>query len=197
MKKYIFVTIGALLIMGVAATLCFAATNIRIAASIDEVHQMNVVLTKVLNNVFTPVSDLTGVGMDFGTLVKGADNVFRSDSFFFIDAPVISNRSGWSITHTRTNFANALGTDNLNSNTNVKFVKVDGGTNVETQLASGFVSYENSNAKIVSNTDVANGWLRIYYSIAGGSADAPGVNVITTAKPIGTYTGTVTLTLSP
>lgn len=194
-KKLFLVLIACVMTIGVV-TLSFAATNIRIAASVGETHQMNVALNKVIGSSWTSVSDLAGVGMDFGSLTKGADNVFRSDAYFVVDAPVISNRPTWFITHTRTDFAKDA-TNNLNGNVNVKFVKVDNTTNAETQLSGGYVSYASSNSKVVNSSDITNSRLRIYYSIAGGSGDASGVTVITTAKPSGSYSGTVTLTLSP
>jgi hypothetical protein len=191
------VLLAAIVLVFGMAFLSFAATNIRIAASVGETHQMNVVLNKVMGTTWTQVTDLAGDGMEFGTLTKGSDNVFRSVAYFVIDAPVVSNRSSWNITHSATDFTN--GTANLNNNTNVKFIKVDNATNAETQLASnGFVSYQVAKSRAaIQSTELTSGRLRIYYSLAGGSGDASGVTTITTATPTGTYTGTVTLTLSP
>ncbi len=196
MKKIIMLGI-AVLVLGIFSA-SFAATNIRIAASIGETHQMNVTLSKVVGAVTTPVTDLTGTGMDFGALTKGTDNVFRSNAFFYLDAPVVSNKTGWTITHTAADFAKDA-TNNLNGNTNVKFVKVDNTTNAETQLASnGYISYQTAKTRAaIAQSELTSGRLRIYYSIASGSGDATGVTVVTTAKPIGSYQGTVTLTLSP
>ncbi len=198
MRKKIFLFTVVSLLITCLASVGFAATNIKIAANIGEVHQMNVSLMKIVGSVYTPIADLTGIGMDFGTLVKGADNNFRSDAYFYVDAPVVSNHSSWSITHTRTNFANTTTpAQTLNGHTNVKFVKVDNSTNAETQLTNGYISYENSNSKIINSSDLSGARLRIYYALASGSGDASGVSVITSTKAIGAYTGTVTLTLSP
>jgi hypothetical protein len=185
----------AVLVLGLSS-FGIAATDIRIAASIGDTHSMAVALNKVVGSVWTPITNLLGLGMDFGALTKGADNVFRSDTYFVMDAPVTSNHPTWTITHTRSNFQRDAA-NNLNDNVNVKFVKVDNTTNAETQLSSGYVSYANSNSKVYSNTDLTNARLRIYYAIASGSGDATGVSVITTAKASGSYAGTVTLTLSP
>jgi hypothetical protein len=174
----------------------FAAQDIRIAASIGDTHSMLVALNKVVGTTWSSVTDLVGIGMDFGALTKGTDNIFRSTTYFVVDAPVTSNHTTWYIAHTRTNFQKDV-SNNLNDNVNVKFVKVDNTTNAETQLSNGYVSYTNSQSKQYTNTDLANSRLRIYYSIAGGSGDATGVSVITTAKASGSYAGTVTLTLSP
>ncbi|MDO8662460.1 MAG: hypothetical protein Q7K98_04475 [Candidatus Omnitrophota bacterium] len=197
MKKRIILG-AAGLVLGLAS-LCFAATSIRIAATIGETHQMNVALSRVASQGATPtlVADLTGTGMDFGTLTENpTDHNFRSTVFFFIDAPVVSNKTGWTITHTATDFANSAG-NNLNANTNVTFMKaVPGG---ETALTgNSYVSYSAAKTRAaIAQAELTGGWLRIYYGIAQGSLDAPGVNVITTAMPTGSYVGTVTLTLSP
>jgi hypothetical protein len=185
----------AVLIFGLAS-LGIAAQDIRIAASIGDTHSMLVALNKVQGATWTPITDLVGLGMDFGLLTKGADNVFRSDVYFVVDAPVTSNHPTWTITHTRTNFQKDA-SNNLNDNTNVKFIKVDNTTNAETLLSNGFVSYTNSQSKVYANTDLTGSRLRIYYSLASGSGDATGVSVITSAKAAGNYSGTVTLTLSP
>jgi hypothetical protein len=196
-KKIIILGVVGL-VLGLAS-LCFASTNIRIAATIGETHQMNVALSRVASKgaTPTPVSDLIGTGMDFGTLTEDpTDHNFRSPVYFFIDAPVVSNKTGWTITHTATDFANSAG-NNLNANTNVTFMKaVTGG---ETALASGgLISYATAKTRAaIAQSELTGGWLRIYYGIAQGSGDASGVSVITTAKPTGSYVGTVTLTLSP
>lgn len=184
------------LVLGVASLGLAQVENVRIAANVGEVHQMNLTLNKVVGTTWTIISDRTGIGMDFGSLTKGGDDIFRSDAYFILDAPVTSNKTSWTITHTRTDFAKDA-TNNLNANTNVKLVKVDNTTSAETTLVGGYVSYQNSNNKIVNSSDLTGARLRIYYSLAGGTGDASGVSTITPAKPSGNYTGTVTLTLSP
>ena len=111
--------------------------------------------------------------------------------------PVTSNHASWTVTHTRTDFIRSGGTENLNNNVNVTFVKVDNTTAAETQLSGGFVSYASSNSKVVASSELTGARLRIYYGIATGSGDAPGVAVIPASQASGAYSGTVTLTLSP
>ncbi|MDD4939824.1 MAG: hypothetical protein PHE18_03310 [Candidatus Omnitrophica bacterium] len=195
-KRALFPAAVSVFIFG-TVSLVFAATTVRISASIEEVHQLNVALNKIVGSSWTPIADLLGQGIDFGELTKGSDNVYRSNAYFVIDAPVVSNKSGWTITHSATDFAN--GTANLNSNTNVKFVKVANADNQETPLASNsFISYQTAKSRpAIQASELTGARLRIYYSIAGGSEDASGVSVITTSKPTGTYEGTITLTLSP
>ena len=197
MKKIIILGVVGL-VLGMAP-LSFASTNIRIAATIGETHQMNVGLSRVASAGATPtvVSDLTGTGMDFGTLIQDpTDHNFRTPVYFYIDAPVVSNKTGWTITHSATDFAKD-GTNNLNDNTNVTFVKAT--STGEAALSSGgLISYTTAKTRAaIAQAELTGGWLRIYYGIAQGSGDATGVSVITTAKPIGNYAGTVTLTLSP
>jgi hypothetical protein len=197
MKKRIVLGVVGL-VFGLVS-MCFASTNIRIAATIGETHQMNVALSRVASAGATPtlVSDLTGTGMDFGSLIQDpTDHNFRTPVYFYIDAPVVSNKTGWTITHSATDFA-LDGTNNLNANTNVTFVKAT--SSGETALASGgLISYATAKTRAaIAQAELTGGWLRIYYGLAQGSGDASGVSVITTAKPVGAYTGTVTLTLSP
>lgn len=198
MKRKIVLGV-VVLVLGIVS-FCFAATSIRIAASIGETHQMNVTLSRVANlgAIPTTVTDLIGEGMDFGTLTKGADNNFRSATYFFVDAPVISNKTGWTITHTATDFAKDT-SNNLNGNTNVTFMKVNNTTSEETALASNsYISYATAKTRAaITQSELTGGRLRIYYGLATGSGDATGVSVITTTKPTGLYQGTVTLTLSP
>ena len=184
------------LLLGIVS-FCFAAT-IRIAATMGGTHKMNVTLSKVASLGGTPtvVTDLTNEGMDFGTLTKDASNNFRSAAYFFVDAPVISNQTNWTITHTATDFAS--GSNNLNANTNVTFMKADNTTGAETALASNsYISYTTAKTRAaITQAELTGGRLRIYYGLANGSGDAPGVSIITTAKPTGSYQGTVVLTLS-
>jgi hypothetical protein len=191
-----------ILIIVTALLLCFhigvfAATDIRIAASILDAHSMSVVLSKVVGSSWTTITDLVGTGMDFGQLTKGPDDIYRPGAYFVIDAPVTTNHPTWTVTHTRTNFQRDAST-NLNNNVNVTFVKVANSNSAETQLTNGYVSYGNSNSKTYNQTDLLDSRLRIYYGIANGTTgNASGVTPITSTTPAGNYSGTVTLTLSP
>lgn len=197
MRRKILLIAAVLGLLFGAVSFSFAATDIRIAASIGEVHQMNVALNRINGSTWTPITDLVGQGMDFGTLTKGSDNIFRTTIYYVVDAPVFSNRASWTITHTASDFAS--GVNNLNNNVNVKFVKVDNVNSAETALASNsFISYQAAKTRPpILSSELIGGRLRVYYSIAGGSGDAPGVSVITTSSASGSYFGTVTLTLSP
>jgi hypothetical protein len=201
MRNKMLRTISIVVVIFGLSGLCFAATTIRIAANIPATHQMDVVLHKANPAGLTEITDLAGVGMNFGDLILGGDNNYTSENYFYIDAPVSSNQASWSITHTRSNFASVSNSAvTLNDNVNVKFMKVDNSTSNETLLGltgGGYVSYNLSQNKVIpSSLLTGNNRLRIYYSITNGTGDAASTSRITTAKATGAYTGTVTLTLS-
>ncbi len=195
LKKLLMAILVLALVFGMSP-LGMAAQNIRIAASIGELHQMTVGLLKVTAGGPTPVSDMVGTGMDFGLLTKNASNYLVSDAFFIVDASVVSNHSSWNIAHAATDFAS--NGNNLNGHVNVTFVKVNNATNDETQLSGGYVSYDTAKSKTILNTDLGAGFrLRIYYGIPiTNTGNASGVTPIPMSQATGTYVGTITLTLS-
>lgn len=195
-RKLLMAILALALVFGMSP-LGMAAQNIRIAASIGEIHTMSVTLLKATSSGQSLVTDLIGTGMDFGLLTKNASNYFVSDAWFIVDAPVTTNHASWTITHTATDFVS--GGNNLNGNINVTFVKVNNASNAETQLSGGYVSYDTAKSKPpIPNTDIGDGYrLRIYYGIpSSNSGNASGVSPIPSTQPVGTYVGTVTLTLS-
>jgi hypothetical protein len=130
--------------------------------------------------------------VDFGTLTYDSDyHIFRANAYYAVDVGVGSNAPSWSVSHTPNSVTN--GTDNLDNNINVSFVKQLDDT-TSSDLVK--VSFANS-SKSFSKTLLAGGWLRIYYGIATGSGDNSGVVPITTDKPYGTYQGSAVLTLTP
>lgn len=194
-KKLLMAILALALVFGMSP-LGMAAQNIRIAASIGELHQMTVGLLKVTAAGQTPVSDLVGTGMDFGLLTKNVNNYLVSDAFFIVDTTVVSNHTTWNIAHTATDFTN--GSVNLNGNVNVTFVKVNNATNDESLLSNGYVSYTTAKSKTILNTDLGTGFrLRIYYAIPNiNTGNASGVATIPMSQATGSYVGTVILTLS-
>jgi hypothetical protein len=194
-KKLLMVILALALVFGMSP-LGMAAQNIKITATVGELHQMNVSLLRVTAGGQTPITDLAGTGMDFGQLTKNASNYLISDAFFIVDAPVTTNHASWNIAHTATDFAS--GGNTLNGNVNVTFVKVNNATSDETQLSGGYVSYNTAKSKTILSTDIGNGFrLRIYYGIPNtNTGNAGGVAPIPMSQATGTYVGTVTLTLS-
>lgn len=171
-------------------SLCLAASTrtVAVRAQIPQTDGLSVAISRVdKNNNWTPATSI-----DFGTLYfDNTYNIWRSSYYYAVDVGVNSNARSWTVTHTRSSIAK--GSENLNSNVNVTFMKqVD--DNTGTQILK--VSYQNSNNRAFTKSQLSGGWLRIYYGIATGQGDAPGVSPITMQKPYGTYQGSVTLTLT-
>ena len=82
---------------------------------------------------------------------------------------------------------------------NVTFVQQTPDPNNASTLQ--YISYASSNNVSYTKTQIGTGnWLRIYYGIGTGDPlkpDATGVTPIGADKPAGTYTGSVTITLTP
>jgi len=112
-------------------------------------------------------------------------------AYYVLDVSVDSNASSWTLTHTRTSLAS--GSNTLDDNVNVTFYNKTGSS---TEALLQKVSFDNSNNVAYTNSTLTNKWLRIYYGIATGSDDATGVSIIGSSAAAGTYTGSVTLTLS-
>ncbi len=172
--------------------------TITIKAHIPQQQGMNVTVSKITPGAGPNGDDLwTHVStMDFGTLSYDSDfNIFKSSVYFAVDVGVTANTGSWNITHTITPVVNSNNSSaNLNKNINVIFVSQHGDS-YSTQIAK--YAYGSSNNVKISKNQVGEGnWLRIYYGIATGKNDAPGVDPITADKPAGHYEGTVTLTLT-
>ncbi len=159
-------------------------------------------VSKVIGTVWT-----TATSISFGTLVLDPVNkIFApSDkSYFAVDVGVADNSGTvWTVTHTRTSLAS--GANNLNDKVNVTFVKQTSST-ASTPLQA--VSFGNSNNVAYNKTALAGGWLRIYYGLGTGGGTDPitglpnppdnsGVTPIGLDTPAGTYSGTVTITMTP
>jgi hypothetical protein len=183
----------------VVVALC-AATNAWAAAS--QTVTVNATIPTMTGGLSVTVSKVTGTvwtaatSIAFGTLVwDTVNNIFLPASYYAVDIGVTDNSgTAWTITHTRANLAN--GTNNLNNKVNVSFNKQTSST-VATELQK--VSYANSNSIAYTKAQLSGGWLRIYYGVGTGEAgkDATGVTPIGLDTPAGTYTGSVTITLTP
>lgn len=193
MKSFVYFLV--VVFLAFCATTGLAATNrtINVKATIASVSGgLNVAISKVVGDVFTPDS-----AINFGTLTFDSTyRIFRpSDGrYYAVDIGVMDNTgTAWTLTHTRTSFKKD-DTNNLDNNVNVTFMKQTSDT-TGTQLRR--VSFANSNNVSYTKSQLAGGWLRIYYGIASGKGDASGVTPIGLDKPAGTYAGTVTITLTP
>ncbi len=160
----------------------------RITLRIPRVHMLKVAITKINNSSWEETSEI-----NFGKLTYDETyRIFRAGYYFAVDVGVISNDENWVITHTVTPITNGI--DTLDNNINVVFVKCSPSKEVEINKCS----FRNSNSFSLNKLQLQGGWLRIYYGIATGSGeDATGVTPITMDKTGGTYSGTITITLTP
>lgn len=143
------------------------------------------------------VWDDTATSISFGTLSWDSTNsIFLPDSYYAVDVGVLDNSgNAWTVTHNRQSLAS--GTNNLNSKVNVSFNKQT--TKADGQELSKY-SFGDSNGKAFTKAQLSGGWLRIYYGIATGNPnkpDATGVKPIGLDTPAGTYSGSITITLTP
>ncbi len=152
---------------------------------------LSVSVSKVTGTVWTPATAIS-----FGTLVWDSVNkIFLPNCYYAVDIGVTDNSgTAWTLTHTRASVAN--GSNNINNKINVSFNKQTSSTTA-TELQK--VSYANSNNIAYTKAQLSGGWLRIYYGVGTGEAgkDAPGVTPIGLDTLAGTYTGSVTITLTP
>lgn len=155
---------------------------------------LSVTVSKVTGTVWTDATSIS-----FGTLVwDTVNNIFlpASGIYYAVDIGVTDNSgTAWTVTHTRVSLA-GQGT-NLDNKVNVVFNKQTSST-VGTELSK--FSFGNSNGKAFTKATLSGGWLRIYYGIGTGNPakpDATGVTPIGLDTPAGTYTGSVTITLTP
>jgi len=152
---------------------------------------LSVTVSKVTGTVWTTASSIS-----FGTLIwDKINNIFLPTSYYAVDIGVTDNSgTAWTVTHTRASLAN--GANNLNGKVNVSFNKQTSAT-VATELQK--LSFGNSNSIAYTKAQLTGGWLRIYYGVGTGETgkDASGVTPIGLDTPAGTYTGSVTITLTP
>ncbi len=161
---------------------------------------LTVGISKVVGTTWTPGQ----TSVSFGSLVWHPENgtngkplnIFLPTMYYAVDIGVSDNSgTAWVVTHTRSSLA-GQGT-NIDNKVNVSFVKQTSDT-VGVELSK--FSFGSSNSKAFTKATLAGGWLRIYYGIGTGDPakpDASGVTPIGLDTPAGTYTGSVTITLTP
>lgn len=191
MKK-MFKLIAAVAIVSLWIPSAFAGDSetFNISATINSMSQLNVDISRI---------DLPGetwnpgqASVNFGTLAwDSVNNIFTANNYYAVDVGIIHNLGSWTVQHSSTSLTN--GTDDLDNNVNVIFMNQASST-TGTQLDK--LSYASADGQSYTNSDIT-GWLRIYYGIATGSGDATGVVPIGVAKSTGTYTGAITLTVTP
>lgn len=189
-----------LMIMCVAAcfslaTTCLAADskNVDIKAYVPQQNGLTVTVSKVVGTTFALVPSI-----DFGNLVFDNTNkifVTPDNSYYAVDVGCNSNAPDWTITHTVTSLAN--GSENIDDNVNVTFMHQTSDT-AGTKIGN-VMSYASSNNQAFTKALLAGGWLRVYYGLATGdkTKDAADVTPIGVTKAYGSYSGTITFTLTP
>lgn len=193
MKRAVIFTVVTMLCVFLAQAGNAADTKtVDVAAVIPQQNGLTVSVSKVVGTTWT-----NATAIDFGSLVYDAENsVFGANAYYAVDVGVNSNAAEWTVTHRASSISNTAGTDDLDDNINVDFVKqVDDDTATDLDK----VTFANSDNKAFTKSQLTGGWLRIYYGIATGNAteDAPGAVPIDSDKPFGDYKGSVTLTLTP
>ncbi len=198
MKKMLKAATCLIMVLGLTSAAFAAATHtITVKATIPTLNGMTVTLSKVVGTTFTTQADNTL--MDFGTLTFDTVNsIFTAAYYFALDIGVLNN-AAWTVQHTPSTIYNRT-TGNtaqkLDSNINVSFFNQLTSTTAN-NIAK--VSFLNS-ARTVTSTNIATGWLRIYYGIGTGdpaNPDNTGVTPILSTQPAGNYQGSVTLSLTP
>jgi len=182
-------------VVAFCATSAWAASSstVTVTANVPPVTGgLSVTVSRVTGTVW---SADTSIG--FGTLVWDTVNkIFLPDRYYAVDVAVVDNTgTAWTLTHTRASLAN--GTNNLNDKVNVSFIKK---VATGTETVDKYLSFGNSNSIAYTKAALGTGWLRVYYGIGTGSLtkpDATGVTPIGLDTPTGTYTGSVTYTLTP
>jgi hypothetical protein len=192
MKKTLIALMCVGVLLGLVSVGLAADTkNVDVKAYIPQLNGLTVTVSKVVGTTFSPATTI-----DFGNLVYDTVNkIFRTSdaSYYAVDVGCDSNAADWIVTHTVTSLAN--GASNLDYNVNVTFMKQVSDTS-GTQMGN-ILSYGGSNNKAFTRSQLSGGWLRVYYGIATGGADAADVIPITSTKTYGTYSGRVTFTLTP
>jgi hypothetical protein len=197
MKNKVFnvLAVVAVGLVVVSPLLCYAASTqtVNVRAVVPPLNGLSVSISRVQGTTWT-----TATSIDFGTLdFDNTFKIFRAPFYYAVDCGVNDNSGNtWTVTHTRTNLAN--GNQTLNNKVNVNFVRQDD-KDTGVILTGGQVSYEDSNNKAYTKTQLNNGasWLRIYYGVGTGSGDNPGVTPIDATQQAGTYRGSVTISLTP
>ncbi|MCM8782965.1 MAG: hypothetical protein NC909_01010 [Candidatus Omnitrophica bacterium] len=195
MKGILKTFASVIMCLGLVSTCLAGSTStapITVKATVPQQSGLQVTISRINVPGDTWVPGVTSI--DFGTLTYDSTyNIFRANCYYALDIGVTSNSLSWTITHTANSILRSGGTENLNNNVNVVFMKQTSDTSA-TQIAK--VNYAASNGYTISKSQVSPGWLRIYYGIATGSGDASGVTPIGATTTPGTYQGSIVLTLT-
>ncbi len=191
MKRFFVFILFLALVFCASGAFASSSQTVTVSATVPTTAGLSVTINKVVGSTWNAASSIA-----FGTLAWDSTNqLFKpaDDSYYVLDVDVTDNSgTTWTLTHTRQSLAS--GTNKLDDNLNVTFYKQTSSSS-GTQLSK--VSFDDSDNVAYSKTSLSGGWLRIYYGIATGSGDASGVTTLGASTVAGTYTGSVTITLTP
>ncbi|MCM8800197.1 MAG: hypothetical protein NC900_05700 [Candidatus Omnitrophica bacterium] len=193
MKRLAILALAAVMLLGInSASFASDSKSYDVKAYVPQLNGLSISISKI------PVSggpwQPGQSSVDFGTLsFDSTYKIFRANYYYAVDVGINSNTSDWTVTHTPYSVTLVNGTETLDNHINVSFVKQ---INDTTDQPLSKVSFANSN-KSFTKSQLLGGWLRIYYGIATGSGDNPGVTPIPSTKTFGQYKGSVTITLTP
>ncbi len=162
--------------------------TIDISVDIPEQNEIKVVISRVnvSTNDWERRSDI-----DFGNLrFDKTRHIFVSNCYYVVDIGIVSNHGEWMVSHEITPILGPQGAS-LDRNVSVVFASMEGGR----EKVLGRYLYKDSRRSFHSS-EIRDRWLRIYYGISMG-IDVAGVGVepITTDKPAGQYSGTISIVL--
>jgi len=163
--------------------------TVNITATIPSMNGLSVGISKIDADTGKWYPNQSSI--DFGILhFDDTYKIFRADCYYAVDVGVDTNAASWTIEHNAGTITDGKG-HYLDDNINVTFMQQLDDTNAN---ELGRYKYSNSTRSFVKS-QISPGWLRIYYGVATGNPDDP-AEVITMSKPAGTYTGTITITLT-
>ena len=160
--------------------------DIEIQVEIPRVNQLRLVISRVNpDNSWSKEEEI-----DFGRLEFDEKyRIFRSRVYFVMDVGIACNSGDWKLIYEATPLVSSNGGD-LSNHINVTFCSIEGGS----ERVIDRVAYSDSH-KEFSRTQLEGRWLRVYYGIATGLNDAPGVTPISLDQPAGRYQGAVVVSL--
>jgi len=187
---------GIFIVLMGLASLTFAQVTegpYEVKASIGVENTLSVNIVRVIGT-----TESTASSIDFGQLnLDITQGIYTADRFYIAYVGVTSNASSWTLSHAHSTCVNQSdATEDLDSNIKVTFADAwDTPTPGETIITGGERSFANSDVTIGGLP--AGHYLKTYYGIVGTADPSIGVTPIPSTKAPGTYSGSVTFTLTP
>ncbi len=194
MKRSVLIGLVASLIFAGNALADTYSRSVIIKAIVPSMQGLDIAVSRVHmegnDEKWEPASEICFDDLAYNTEY----HIFLPQHWYVVDVAVNSNSSNWTISYSATNIIGPNGY-NLNNHINVVVLK-------QTEK-NGYTLLRKCTYGEMLNTSfdrsqILGGWLRIYYGIATGddTIDPPNAKPITTDVPSGTYTGTITITLT-